>query len=141
MTACIEDGRQEPGKAFRSYGKLGLNIFSKYINSLSDIDIVNGPVLSSSLICKYENQLFFGGEVTVNTHLEERDQKPEFVDINFGCTYHGLDWIGTIKTSDLLNNLHLGYLHQISPQVSVGGLIDYKMKSNYQTISVGVKYL
>jgi hypothetical protein len=40
-----------------------------------------------------------------------------------------------------LNNLHLGYLHQISDQVTVGGLIDYKMKSNYQTISVGVKYL
>jgi hypothetical protein len=141
LTACVEDGRQEPGKAFRSYGKLGLNYYSKYLNFFSDIDIVNGPTISSNLICKYDNQIHIGGEVMVNTHLEERDQKPEFVDINFGCTYFGLDWIGSIKTSDLLNNLHLGYLHQISDQVTVGGLIDYKMKSNYQTISVGVKYL
>jgi hypothetical protein len=145
LTACIEDGRQEPGKAFRSYGKLGLNYFSQYLNFFSTIDIVNGPLISSNLIYKYDHQphqrLLLGGEVMVNTHLEERDQKPEFVDINVGCTYFGLDWIGVIKTSDLLNNLQIGYHHRVSPEVSISGVIDYKMKSNYQNITVGVKYL
>lgn len=97
-------------------------------------------MLNSNTILKYD-QFQLGGEVMLNTHLEEKDQKPEFVDINFGGSYEGPDWNASFKTSDLLNNLHIGYVHHTSPQVSVGGLLDYKMKSNHQSISVGVKYL
>lgn len=139
LTATIEDGRQEPGRPLHSFGKLGCEFVRKNIAAHGEVDIVNGPSISSSLV--YKNGFFgLGGDVFVNTHFEEKDQAPEIVDCNFAGSLGMSDWIATIKTTDYLGALQLGYLHRVSPSVEVGGHVDYRLKSNNQTVTVGARW-
>ena len=96
FTVCAEDGRQEPGKPLHSVGKLGCEfkipgaIHGGTISS--DIDVVNGPIMRSSVLYNYSKTTKVGGEIVVNTRLEEKDPTPELSDINLGVSYDGPGW-------------------------------------------------
>lgn len=139
FTASIEDGRQEPGKPLQSYGKLGLDFLSSGTSLKADIDIVNGPILSGSILSRY-GPFRIGGEAFLNTHLEERDQKPEVTDANIGVSYDGPDWTASLRTIDLLGSVRLGYVHNISKDIDVGGLVEYRIRTNYQSMVVGARW-
>mmetsp|Transcript_16343 Transcript_16343/g.24638 ORF Transcript_16343/g.24638 Transcript_16343/m.24638 type:complete len:286 (-) Transcript_16343:137-994(-) len=140
FTSSIEDGRQEPGKPLRSYGKLGLDFLSDYVSVQGDVDIVNGPIVSSSILGEYE-KFKFGGDVFLDTHFEDREQRPELMDASIGASYDGPDWTASLRTTDLMSNVRLAYVHHVSDSLDVGGLVEYRIKSNYQSLAVGSRWI
>jgi hypothetical protein len=140
MTISTEDGRQEPGKPLHSVGKLGLEMALPNLNADMDIDVVNGPLVHGSLLYKYGN-IRVGGEALVNTHAEDKDQTVEFADMNFGMSYSGLDWTLIARTTNSLENMRVGYLHNFSPALVLVSQVDYHLKSNAQKIAFGSKYM
>jgi len=135
-----EDGRQEPGKPIRSFGKLGfeLNLPSWSIDA--DVDVVNGPLLYSSILYKYDN-FKFGGETLINTHLEDNSRPTEIMDINAGFSYACKDWLLVAKTTNVFENIRLSYLHNISPKLILATQVNYDLKSNSQKLAIGTSYL
>ena len=143
------DERIEPGKSLQSFGKLGA-VFatpSYYVNA--DVDVVNGPLLHASASYLYKKWRL-GGETVINTHLEKNyhvDEKDKsssaakFIsDLNLGVAYTEPAWSMTVKTIDLLSCLRISYLHTISPKLSVGTQLDYKLKANAQKIILGSEF-
>ena len=140
FTACIEDGRQEPGKSVpQSYGKLGLDFSSTLVDISSDIDIVNGPVLSGGFLF-HSNMIRAGGEMVYNTHWDDRDQRAEVLDAAIGASIDGPDWMASFRTMDLFSNIRLSYIHRTSPTFCLGGLVDYRLRNNYQSLMVGAQW-
>lgn len=140
MTISTEDGRQEPGKPLHSIGKLGMELSLPYLNADVDVDVVNGPLVHGSVLYKYGN-IGVGGEALVNTHAEDKDQSVEFADMNFGMSYFGHDWKLIARTTNSLENIRVGYLHNFSPSLVLVSQVDYHLKSNAQKIAFGSKYL
>ena len=139
FTMSGEDGRQEAGRPLQGFGKLGCEIRTKHVCGTADIDVVNGPVFRSSALCHY-GRLSAGGEVAINTRLEEKDLGPQLSDINVGVAYAGPDWNLAAKTIDSFGILRLSYLHTISPVLAVSSRLDYRLKGNNQKLSIGTGY-
>jgi len=144
FTMCAEDGRQEPGKPLQSFGKLGCEFkipgAAHGGTVASDIDVVNGPIFRSSFLYNYSPAVKLGGEVVVNTRLEEKDA-PELMDVNVGASYDGPGWNLTGKTMDSLGTLRLAYTHAVSPKLTLASQLDYRIKGSSQKLSVGSRYL
>jgi len=151
VTVAAEDSRQEPGKPLHSYGKVGFEYRNPMIQVASDVDIVNGPVLKSSVIGNYKS-LRVGTQAICNTHLEGRLNNnssaasnaspfPELVDLSFAAAYRGTGWNAAIRTRDFLRSLRVSYIQTISPQLEVGAQVDYGLKHNTQKFNIGVKTL
>jgi Eukaryotic porin len=141
FTMKAEDGRQEPGKPLQSFGKLGCEFKMPSTYATADIDVVNGPIFKSSIVYNFSPSISFGGGTVVNTHLEEKNQSPELTDFSMAASYKGPDWNLTGKTLDSFGLLRLSYLHSVSPKLTVGSQLDYRIKGNSQKLSVGAKYL
>ena len=141
FTMKAEDGRQEPGKPLQSFGKLGCELKTSSAYATADIDVVNGPIFRSSVVYNYNSSLSLGGGAVVNTHLEERDQSAELTDISMAVSYKGPDWNLTTKTLNSFGLLRLSYYHNVSPKLTVGSQLDYRIKGNSQKLSLGANYL
>jgi len=139
FTVSAEDGRQEPGKPLQSFGKLGCEFVLPKVSLTADVDVINGPLIRTSTLYKYNNNLSFGGETVVNTHLEDKGIYPEISHFNVGFTYNGPGWSVSTKTKDLLSSVHISYLHNMSPQLYAASRLDYSIKSNYQKVTFGGK--
>jgi len=150
LTVAAEDSRQEPGKPLHSYGKVGFEYRNPMVLLASDVDIVNGPVLKSSVVGNY-NSLRIGAQAICNTHLEGKlnhsntannaAQFPELVDLSFAAAYRGIGWNAAVRTRDFLRSLRVSYIQSISPQLEVGAQVDYGLKYNTQKFNIGVKTL
>jgi hypothetical protein len=141
FTVSAEDGRQEPGKPLQSFGKLGYELATSRLFVTGDVDVVNGPIVRTSMNYNYSSSVSAGGEVLVNTHFEEKGQSPQIADVNAGIAYKGPDWSLTARTFELFGNLRVYYLHNVSPKLTVGSQLDYRLKSNSQKFSIGGRYL
>lgn len=145
LTMSAEDGRQEPGKPLQSFGKLGCEfkipgtLYGGTISS--DIDVVNGPIFRSSGLYNYSKAMKLGGEIVVNTRLEEKDSSPELADVNVGISYDGPGWNLTGKTMDSLGTFRLSYTHDVSNKLTMASQLDYRIKGSSQKLSVGSRYL
>jgi hypothetical protein len=123
----------------QSYGKLGLDFSSPMIDMSGDVDIVNGPVLSAGFFVR-SDAVRVGGELVYNTHWEDKDQRAEVLDADLGASVDGPDWTASVRTSDLFNNIRLAYVHRMSETLSLGSQVDYRLRSNYQTLSAGLQW-
>jgi hypothetical protein len=141
FSVSAEDGRQEPGKPLQSFGKLGCEIKFPNLSLTGDVDVVNGPILRSSFLYNYGRSLSIGAETMVNTHLEEKGQGPEVIDMNVGIVYTGPSWSLSAKTAESLGSLQVSYFHSSSPKLTIGSQLDYRLKSNSQRLQIGAKYL
>mmetsp|Transcript_16776 Transcript_16776/g.25209 ORF Transcript_16776/g.25209 Transcript_16776/m.25209 type:complete len:292 (-) Transcript_16776:82-957(-) len=139
LTACIEDGRQEPGKPLYSFGKLGLDYCVENFSAQTDLDVVNGPSLQGCALLSFP-YLRLGGEFLCNTHLEDKRKHPELLDLNVGMSVLGSEWAASVRTTNLLGNIRLGYLCNISRTVDVGVMVDYRILYNDQSLLVGGIY-
>ena len=140
LTITAEDGRQEPGKSLQSLAKIGCELITKSFHCDAGIDVVNGPLLQSSVLYQYGNWQL-GSELFINSHLEDKDQSPAVSDVNVGLAYQGPGWSLVARTTDVLDNLRVSYLHHVTKSLSFATLIDYRLKLNSQKISMGTKYL
>ena len=138
FTVSAEDGRQEPGKPLQSFGKLGCEIVLPKVSLTADVDVINGPLIRTSSLYKYNDNISFGGEAIINSHLEE-GLYPELSNFNVGFTYRGPDWTIATKTNDLLSSIRVSYLHKMSPKLVAASRLDYSLKSNYQKLTFGGK--
>lgn len=135
--ACIEDGRVEPGKPLHSFGKLGMDYcYQDRFSAQADLDIVNGPSIQGSLFSQLRF-LRFGGEFMCNTHLEDKNSKPELVDLNIGGAIVGSDWFASIRTTNLFSNIRVGYTCLISKTMNFGALVNYRVFQNQQSVLIG----
>lgn len=139
LTSSIEDGRQEPGKPLHSFGKLGFEYISSLVNTSGEIDVVNGPSLQSAVLF-HHGPFRAGAELLFNSHLEEKDQSSEIVDFNVGFSFEGSDSHTSVTTTDMLGNIRMAYVHHVSPVLDCVGQVDYRLKTNYQRICLGVKW-
>lgn len=83
----------------------------------------------------------FGGEIILNSHLEDKGVYPEVANFNVGFSYKGPDYTITTRTHDLLSSIRVSYLHKMSPQVQAASRLDYSLKSNYQKLTFGGKMI
>ena len=114
-----------------------------------DVDVVNGPTLYGSTMFKYNQRFKFGLEVSYlsnktllcllhfrvfsdvvfhqtryNTHYEEKqDTSPELIDLNFGGAYMCSDWTFSARTTDLLENVRLSYVHHVAHDLDVSYIL------------------
>mmetsp|Transcript_7806 Transcript_7806/g.7984 ORF Transcript_7806/g.7984 Transcript_7806/m.7984 type:complete len:287 (-) Transcript_7806:215-1075(-) len=139
LKVSAEDGRQEPGRPLQSLGKLGFEYSFPQGSLLGDIDVVNGPTLYGSMITKYY-RMKLGIESKVNTHLEDKDESFQLVDLNLGAIYTGYDWSGCIKTYDLFSFINISYIQHVSPSLNISGYVNYGLKSNYQKLILASQY-
>jgi hypothetical protein len=142
LTACIEEGRHEPGKPVHSFGKIGIDYESKDMTLSSDIDLINGPSLQGCVLLTFFNRLKIGGEFLCNTHFDEKE-KPEIIDCNIGVSLlHGTDTSLSMRTLDLFDVFRFGYIqHRIgSADLDLGVRVDYRVRSNHQRLSLGGKW-
>lgn len=140
LTMSAEDGRQEPGRPIQSFGKVGVELTFPKLNLDADLDVVNGPLLRTSALYNHGNYKV-GGETLINTNIEFADQSPEMTDFNVGFAYIGKRWTLVGRTTNLLSNMRLSYLHDISPKLLLAAQVDYHLKSNSQKIAVGTNYM
>jgi hypothetical protein len=89
FTMGMEDGHQERGKPLYSYGTLGVELSMPSLCGSAVVDVVNGPVLKANMMVNLNSVWKVGGEATVNSRYEEKDQMPEVSDINVGMSYKG----------------------------------------------------
>lgn len=139
FTVSAEDGRQEPGKPLQSFGKLGCELLFPKVSLTADIDVINGPLIKTTTLYKYNDNISFGGEAIINSHLEDKGLYPEISNFNIGFTYKGPDWIIGTKTNDLLSTIRVSYLHNMSSNLCAASRLDYSLKSNYQKLTFGGK--
>lgn len=140
FTMKFEDGRQQVGKPLQSYGKLGCELTLPSLKANAEVDVVNGPLIQSSLLYTY-GKLSVGGEILLNTHAEEKKSPPEISDLNIGFGYLGPDWLLTARTTELSENLRLSYYHNITSSFVLATLVDYRFKANVQKITIGSRYM
>lgn len=139
FTASIEDGRQEPGKPLTSFGKIGFDFQRPYYALVADVDVVNGPTLRGSGIFR-RHGLIAGAEVLYNSHFEDKGMEAEVVDANIGVQYTHSDWSMAVRTTELLGNVRVSYHHKVSPSFAAGGMVDYRIKTNYQNLAIGCSW-
>ena len=136
----VEDGRQEPGKPYQSFGKFGyeLNHPSSKFGLISDIDLSNGPLLKTSIAYKLNPEILIGTECLLSSRFDDKSRgtRYELTDANIGVSYKGPEWIVSAKTSDLMRAVRLAYLHVVTPLVTIGTIIDYKFKLNSQKMAL-----
>lgn len=140
FTVSAEDGRVEPGKPLQSLGRLGCEVNSNHFTGTADIDVVNGPLIRLSAMYKHNVNMSIGGEAQLNSHFDDKDLSSEVSDVSIGFSSTGLNWNFFGKTLDSFGAIRLGYLHTVSPNLSVGSQLDYKLKSNAQKITFGTKF-
>lgn len=137
LVACIEDGRVEPGKPLHSFGKLGFDYCHKdKVSAQGDVDIVNGPSIQGSFLCQLRF-LQIGGEFMCNTHLEDKNSKPELVDLNVGGAFVAPDWFASVRTTNLFSNIRVGYTCVLSRTLNFGALVNYRVFQNQQSVLIG----
>jgi hypothetical protein len=137
LVACIEDGRVEPGKPLHSFGKLGFDYSLKdKVAAQGDIDIINGPSVQGSFFCQLRF-LQIGGEFMWNTHMDDKNSKPELVDLNVGGAIIGADWFTSIRTTNLFSNIRVGYTSVLSKTLNFGALVNYRVFQNQQSVLIG----
>lgn len=58
-----------------------------------------------------------------NTHYEEKqDASPELMDLNFGGAYMCPDWTFSARTTDLVENIRLSYVHHVAHDLDVSAV-------------------
>ena len=137
VTACIEDGRVEPGKPLHSFGKLGFDgSIRESLMLQGDVDVINGPTVQGSLLFKL---LFLqiGGEMMCNTHYESKS-KLELLDLNIGGSITGPDWFTSIRTTNLFSTIRVGYSCNLSKSINFGALVNYRVFQNQQSLLLGI---
>jgi hypothetical protein len=69
--------------------------------------------------------------------LEEKRKNPELVDINVGGSVHGPDWMVSLRTTNFLGVIRLGYTCALSPHVDLGAVVNYRILHNDQNLHIG----
>lgn len=141
MTACIEEGRPEPGRPVHSFGKIGLDFETNDITLSADVDLINGPSVQGCALLNFFDRLNLGGEFLCNTHIDEKDQ-PEIIDCNVGVSFEASDSALSIRTVDLFDIFRFGYVqHQVaSLDLDLGIKVDYRIRNNRQRLTLGGKW-
>jgi voltage-dependent anion channel protein 2 len=140
LSMSVEDGRHESGKPLSSFGKLGCEFKMSPLMATAEVDIVNGPMVRSSMVLKINRQLTVGAEAGCNPHLDEKCQNPEILDVNVGLSYKGPQWNLSVKALDKFATMQILYLHLVSPQLVVGSKLDYRLKGNTQKFIIGSRF-
>ena len=138
LTVAAEDGRQEPGKPVQSFGKLGceINVPNSKFGAIFDVDVVNGPLFSTSILTSPTSNVYLGMEAVVNSHFEDKGRSVELIDCNIGMQYVGPQWTASARSYDSFNTLKLAYIHSPSNNFTFGSHIDYRKKTNTQKLSL-----
>mgnify|MGYP003385142633 CR=1 FL=1 len=152
LTVAAEDSRQEPGKPVYSFGKLGFEYRIPLCTITSDVDVVNGYALRSSIITNYSAfklgaQCVISGQSRENaTRLEHKqasggatDRVPELLDLSFVSSYKGGGWDASVATRNFLKTLRVSYLQTLSPTVDVGAQVDYGILVNSHKFNIGAR--
>lgn len=140
LWVSAEDGRQDTGKPIKSHGKLGVEYVSPGIlSALSDVDVVNGPTVNGSVVVNLAGKrgLLAGFQATYNTQLDEKDQKPEFLDYNVGLAKVNTSWEASVRSYHKMSNLQFSLLSRVNPQVTFGAQLDYQVDKNTQGMTIG----
>jgi hypothetical protein len=106
------------------------------MSAQADVDIVNGPSVQGSFLCQLRF-LQLGGEFMCNTHLEEKNSKPELVDLNVGGAFIAPDWFASVRTTNLFKNVRVGYTCVLSRTLNFGALVNYRVFQNQQSVLIG----
>jgi hypothetical protein len=61
--------------------------------------------------------------------------------IFYDILYYYVGYVANFKLYDAFTAVRISYLHEISPVLSVGTQLDYKLKTNSQKFTIGSKYL
>lgn len=140
----VEDGRQEPGKPLKSFGKAGSRLKSKTFDIDASVDLVNGPTLRTAFLWRpSKTSLTVGMEAQVNTHWEEKHQLSsgsELEDLNVAAAYTTPNWSLSGRTSERLGTITAAYLHTLSPSLTLGTQLQYGLKANVQKMLLGVRW-
>mmetsp|Transcript_4596 Transcript_4596/g.7784 ORF Transcript_4596/g.7784 Transcript_4596/m.7784 type:complete len:294 (+) Transcript_4596:202-1083(+) len=141
LTACIEDGRMEPGKPVHSFGKVGLDYEVKDMTVSADIDLINGPSLQGCALLNFYKRLNIGGEFLCNTHFDEKE-KPEIIDCNVGIAFNTSELSLSVRTVDLFDIFRFGYVHHnvASLDLDLGARVDYRIRNDHQRLTLGGKW-
>lgn len=141
LTACIEDGRMEPGKPVHSFGKIGVDFDGGDMSVSADIDVINGPSLQGCALLNFYNYLNIGGEFLFNTHFDEKE-KPEIIDCNVGIALNTTNVSLSVRTVDLFDIFRFGYVHRqvANHDLTLGAKVDYRIRNNHQKLTLGGKW-
>ena len=142
---CAQDERSEPGRNIKSSGKIGAEYRTDLCCIDTSVDVVNGPTGSSTFLYKYLPwNIQFGANLRANSHWDDSSKgkalPPEIEDINFCLAYVAPNYQLHAKTSNYVNTVALGYLHQLSPKLLYGAIVDYSFHVNSQNLAVGASY-
>lgn len=142
---CAQDERSEPGRNIKSSGKIGAEFKTDLYSIDTNVDVVNGPTGSSTFLYKYLPwNIQFGANLKVNSHWDDNSKSkalpPEIEDINFCLAFVAPNYQIHAKTSNYVNTMALGYLHQVSPKLLYGAIVDYSFHVNSQNLAVGASY-
>ncbi len=146
-----QDERSEPGRSIKSSGKIGAEYRSEILSIDTSIDVVNGPTGRATFLYAYRPwNIKFGANVQLNSHWDEvggkggkgnaGGQGVEVEDINFGLAYVTPGYQFHAKTSDYVASITLGYLHNVSPKMGFGAIIDYGFNTNSQNLVICGSY-
>lgn len=137
LWVSAEDGRQDSGKPIKSHGKLGFEYVKPGAFTVeSDVDVVNGPTVHGAAVVNVKG-LLAGVEATYNTQLDEKDQKPEFLDYNFGVGLEGKGWETSLRSFNKVSSLQFALFNKVKPSVTVGVTLDYQFDKNTQGMTIG----
>lgn len=141
LTACIEDGRQEPGKPVHSFGKIGVDYERPDMTISADVDIINGPSVQGCALLNFHNRLRIGGEFLCNTHFDEKE-KAEIIDCNIGASLNISDVTLSVRTVDLFDIFRFGYVQRrvASLDLDLGAQVNYRIRNNHQRLTLGGKW-
>jgi len=138
FTAAAEDGRQEPGKPLQSSGKFGVEYCVPSLHLSADIDVVNGPFIRGGFLWRISG-FQLASDALINSHFDD-NQYPELKGLNFGINYKTIDWDAFAMTEDSVSTIKMGYLHHVSPALDICGHIQYRLKTNFQKLTIGSKF-
>jgi hypothetical protein len=133
FTVSAEDGRQEPGKPLHSHGKVGVEFMNELVSATAEVDIVNGPTLKASTLFGWRGG-FVGAELNYNTHMEDREQKPEITDYNVGMGYKTREWEATVGSTEKFGVFGISYMQRVTPELDVGAMFKYKASAALRNV-------
>mmetsp|Transcript_15273 Transcript_15273/g.22460 ORF Transcript_15273/g.22460 Transcript_15273/m.22460 type:complete len:298 (-) Transcript_15273:106-999(-) len=139
LSVNVEDGRHELGKPYTSHGKIGVEHVKDGYSLTADLDVVNGPSISTSGLLKVR-WVKAGFVLGYDSGMDDVKKQGGALTA-YGCGV-GVDrrtWNMALYTQDKASDLVFSWCHAVNPDLTVGGQLEYSLWRNAQRLTVGGK--
>jgi len=114
-------------------GKVEIDYAQEHVATSLVADVAANTSLDAALVTGFEG-------LSVGGHYKHDVVAQQTKDYNVGAEYSFNDYTFTVKTSDAISKVSVGYLHRYSTDLQLGAQLAYDLKDHKNLLTVGTAY-